>query len=360
MVRVANAPPSAGPVLPAAQGEALQAALEAYLQTAEAPGATAAVVTPAGTWAGASGTDGSGTPLVPGSAMAVASITKTFVAAEVMLLSSRGQVDLDTDVARYVELPFDSGGATVREVLAMESGFPLDPVRQVFGLTGDVDKQWTSDEVVDLAVPGTHAGERGGPPVYNNLNYAVLGMLVEEVGGVPLAEALRDDLIGPAGLDRVWVQTGEVPAAPLALPADQRGVVVVDEDGPYLPSRALASAAGAFGGMAADAPRAWPGGGTRPVRGGPARPVAGGADRRPRTDGEDWYGLGTSAGRGRGGARGAATTATSGRTTACWRCGRTAGCPWPCCCWGRRRAAADAGPRTHWGLARDLQETAAP
>ena len=144
--------------LPAATAEALQAALETYLAFQDVPGATAAVVTTEGLWAGASGVDGVGTPLEPRSASAIASITKTFVAAEVLLLSARGEVDLDSPVDDYVDLPFDTGGATVREVLGMESGFPPDPVNVLDEVTVDLDREWTDDEVLDLVVAGSAPG----------------------------------------------------------------------------------------------------------------------------------------------------------------------------------------------------------
>ena len=64
---------------------------------------------------------------MPESAMSTGSITKTFTAAEVLVLADRGLVDLDAPVTDYVELPFDAAGATVRQVLNMTSGFPTDP-----------------------------------------------------------------------------------------------------------------------------------------------------------------------------------------------------------------------------------------
>jgi D-alanyl-D-alanine carboxypeptidase len=280
--------------LPAETVSALQKSLDGYLETQDAPGATAAVVTSEGVWSGAAGVDGVGSPLQPESAFAIASITKTFVAAEVLLLSAREELELDAAISDYVELPFDPRGATVRELLAMESGFPEDPGPQVMRMAGDVagdlDREWTIDDVLDLVVP-RRQGTRGGEPDYNNLNYYALGALVEEVTGDPLAVALRRDLIEPAGLDRVWVQTAEQPTPPVAVAASRPSGVAVDVDGPYLPSRALASAAGAAGAIAADAPTLarW---GYQLYSGA----VTGASLVQQMTapeDDEDWYGLGT-------------------------------------------------------------------
>lgn len=294
-----GAPASGGPLesappeqpVPEAMADSLQATLETYLGTQDAPGVTAALVSTEGTWAGAAGVDGAGVPLEPESAFGIASITKTFVAAEVMLLSARGLVELDGPIDAHVELPFDTGGATVREVLGMESGFPVDPVEEVMALTGDLEREWTVEDVFALAPPRTRQGLRGGEPDYNNLNYYALGAMVEEVTGDPLAVALRRDLIDPAGLERVWVQTAEEPTPPVAVAVSAASGVAVDVDGPYLPSRALASAAGAAGGMAADAPTLARWG--HLLYGGAAIDAALVSQMTAAEDEADWYGLGT-------------------------------------------------------------------
>ena len=119
-------PPGAEP-LAGATADRLQAVIDDWVAGENNIGITAAVVTEDGTWQGAAGQDGAGVELVPESAMAIASITKTFVAAEVMRLAGQGLVDLDAPVTDYVSVPFDTKGATVRQVLGMRSGFPLDP-----------------------------------------------------------------------------------------------------------------------------------------------------------------------------------------------------------------------------------------
>jgi D-alanyl-D-alanine carboxypeptidase len=80
-------------------------------------------------------------------------------------------------------------------------------------------------------------------------------LLIEQVTGLPLAEAVRRDLIEPSGVERVWVQDGEAPRDPLTV-GEARGsrARLIDPAGPYLPSRAIASAAGGAGSVAGDAP----------------------------------------------------------------------------------------------------------
>ena len=96
---------------------------------------TAAVISPAGIWNGAAGTGGDGRRLDPRAEMAVASITKTFVAAEIMRLVEDGKVDLDATLSSYVPLPVPDLGATVRDALGHRSGIPdYPPTRSSNGL----------------------------------------------------------------------------------------------------------------------------------------------------------------------------------------------------------------------------------
>ena len=90
--------------LPIESASALQAEIARWVNKGLIPGVTAAVVTHQGVWTGAAGVDGRATPLQPESGMALASITKTFTAAEVMLLSERGQVDLDVPASTYIDI----------------------------------------------------------------------------------------------------------------------------------------------------------------------------------------------------------------------------------------------------------------
>jgi D-alanyl-D-alanine carboxypeptidase len=216
---------------------------------------TAAVMTEDGTWQGAAGQDGAGQELVPESAMALGSITKTFVAAETMHLAGRGLVNLDAPVADYVSVPFDTAGATVRQVLGMRSGFPWDPVEEVIAAAAeDLERSWTTADSIALADPeGPRQGSLGSFD-YNNLNYWVLGQMIEQVTGEPLAVSISRDLTQPAGLERVWLQDTQEPDPPLTVSEEDPDLDIVDDDGPWLPSRSMASSAGPAGGIAADAP----------------------------------------------------------------------------------------------------------
>jgi D-alanyl-D-alanine carboxypeptidase len=286
-------PPGEGP-LARATAQRLQAVIDDWVADGSNIGMTAAVVTEAGTWQGAAGKDGAGQELVPQSAMAIGSITKTFVAAEIMQLSGQGLVNLDAPVADYASVPFDTAGATVRQVLGMRSGFPLDPVDEVIAAAAeDLERSWTTADSIALAdADGPRLGTLGSRD-YNNLNYWVLGQMIEQVTGEPLAASITRDLTQPAGLERVWVQDTQQPDPPLTVSEEDPDVDTVDNDGPWLPSRSMASSAGPAGGFAADAPSIARWGYL--LYGGHVidSTLVAQMTQDPAGDADDWYGLGT-------------------------------------------------------------------
>jgi D-alanyl-D-alanine carboxypeptidase len=118
----------------------------------------------------------------------------------------------------------------------------------------DLSRVWTTEEIVALAKDQPRAGTLGGPGKYNGINYDVLGLVIEKVTGEPLATVLRRDLLGPARLDRIWMQVSEQPQPPRTVAVDRTDATVVDPASCYLPSLASASTGVGGAGMAANAP----------------------------------------------------------------------------------------------------------
>ena len=252
--------PGSTPLDPA-KASALQAVLDKVVsQYAATPdsesasrGVTAAVVSDQWIWSGAAGQDAAGTTLTPRTSMGVASITKTFVAAEVLLLAKAGKIDLDVALSTYVKHKLTANNATVRQHLAMRSGVPNylsdDYARMDKAIAAAPGKHWTAEQVLsyDTAEP-TQADSSYN---YSNPSYVLLGMLIEKLTGEPLATVLRRDLAKPAGLERAAFQDGEKPQSPLA--EDRNPVCGKAVDG-FTPCRAIASLSASNAGLAADAP----------------------------------------------------------------------------------------------------------
>ena len=242
-------PPSG--VLAPSTGAALQAELQRWVDLGQIHGVTAAVVTPDGVWSGAAGVDGEGTAVQPRSGMALASITKTFAAAEVMLLAERGAVDLDAPVSTYLPNRWVSNGVTVRQLLAQRSGLTEAPDAAWERLGAAPDEHWSPRRFMAL-VP-TPTREPGGGFNYDNSNYMLLTMLIEQVTGQHAAAVLQRDLWQPLGLERLAYQDEQALPPPLAAPGADDGVPAGAATTPYVPFRSIAGATGGAGGMAGDA-----------------------------------------------------------------------------------------------------------
>ena len=155
----------------------------------------------------------------------------------------------------YVDVPFDTGGATVRQLASMKSGFPALLNSTVMNAAAkDPSRIWALSDVMELAKDRARTGTKGGPAAYNGVNYNVLAQVVEKVTGTTLASAIRTDLLTPAGLERIWIQASDKPVPPLAYPADTPPRGLVDVDSGYLPSLSAASSWVGGAGAAADAP----------------------------------------------------------------------------------------------------------
>ena len=243
-------PPAAA--LPASRAHRLQAAVQRIAEVAAAAGMqgiTAAVVSAQGSWTGAVGVDGAGVSLVPEAMMGIGEATDTVTAAEVLVLAQAGRIDLDAPLSRYLESPLLSRGPTVRQALSHTSGIPDFLTQSLMNaIKADPTRSWTAEQALNLA-PDLIT-QTGLPFRLSMSNYLMLGMLIEKITGLGYAAAVQRDLLSGNGSGRMVVQDAQLPGPPLAAPDRSDGVV---PDGHFLPNRAIASSAGAAGGIAADA-----------------------------------------------------------------------------------------------------------
>jgi CubicO group peptidase (beta-lactamase class C family) len=152
----------------------------------------------------------------------IASMSKSFTASAVLLLRDSGALALDDPAAAYVpELASwplvtpDAAPVTIRHLLTMTAGFPTDdpwgdrqqglPVAE-FGrlLAGGVSVNWA---------PGTMFE-------YSNMGYAILGLVISAVSGMPYPSFVRAALLEPLGMTRTGFEAAEFgPAADGPAPA---------------------------------------------------------------------------------------------------------------------------------------------
>ena len=81
----------------------------------------------------------------------------------------------------------------------------------------------------------------------------MLGLIIEQIRGRPVAEVLRDGVLDIGGVERLIYQPDEVPSEPMAMP-DGKSTAVLEKGGGYLPSLAGSTSDGPGAAMASDAP----------------------------------------------------------------------------------------------------------
>ncbi len=148
----------------------------------------------------------------------IASMTKSFTAALVLLLRDRGALGLDDPVHRHVpELAgvsgptADSPPPTIRSLLTMTAGLPTDDP------WGDRQQALPAEEFSELLRGGlSFAWAPGSAFEYSNLGYAVLGRVIEAAGGGPYRRQLTDRLLAPLGLRSAAFESSEVDPRRLA------------------------------------------------------------------------------------------------------------------------------------------------
>jgi len=131
----------------------------------------------------------------------VASISKTFTATAIMQLYEQGKIGLDTDINTYlksftIEYPFKSI-ITVRHLLTHTAGFDE---RNLTTSVRNVNELISLSEHLKNRMPPQirNAGEVFD---YSNYGFALLGLIVEEVSGIPFSEYVADNITKPLSMN---------------------------------------------------------------------------------------------------------------------------------------------------------------
>lgn len=185
----------------------------------EAPGLTYAVVAN-GTIVHASAVGVSsigGPPMHADSVLRVASMTKSFTAATVLLLRDEGLLALDEPIGTYVpelrgqRMPTaDSPTPTLRMLLTMSAGLPTDDP------WADREESMTPNDLSALLAAGLSFSAAPGTGFqYANLGYVIAGRAIAEVTGQRYHDIVRTRLLEPLGMSSTGFAVADVPATDL-------------------------------------------------------------------------------------------------------------------------------------------------
>jgi D-alanyl-D-alanine carboxypeptidase len=237
-----------------------------------APGATAYVAGPHGTWSGAAGVAdvASGQPMPVDARMRLESVSKIWTAVLVLQLAEHGRLGLDDTVEHWLPglLPFGDR-ITLRQLLTHTSGifdnndavnhparvlarvkdpgFHAELVKLAKRLQADPTTRFPPTVWIRLAATQPLYFPPGSGYHYSNVGFEVLGLVIERVTGQPLEAVYRERIIRPLGLAHTaYDPQGDITGA------HARGYLV-NRDGSLADQTAVHWGIGAEGGIVSNA-----------------------------------------------------------------------------------------------------------
>ena len=152
----------------------------------------------------------------------IASVSKQFTAAAVLLLEADGLVELDDEVGDHLpELPDEQAVVTLEQLLHHTGGLP-EYTELLAEDYEDADVTTAPQALEAVMQAGGPAFPPGAEFDYSNTGYFLLGLVVERVSGASLGEFLDDELFAPLGMDASVVRDD----ADLDVPGGAEGYAV--------------------------------------------------------------------------------------------------------------------------------------
>jgi CubicO group peptidase (beta-lactamase class C family) len=145
-----------------------------------------------------------------GTVFRIASMSKSFTAAAILLLRDEGKLALDDLASRYLaELAGWAVVPSIRQLLTMTAGFPTDDP------WGDRQQGLPLAEFDAFLAGGV--GFTRAPGIafeYSNMGYAILGRVVSAASGEPYQDFVRNRLMLPLGMTSSGYQAPDQGLAP--------------------------------------------------------------------------------------------------------------------------------------------------
>lgn len=144
----------------------------------------------------------------------IGSSTKPMVAAVLLSLVEAGEISLDDPIADYLPAEIvanvaNADTATVRQMLQMTSGIFDYTESDTFNdaVYNDPAHFWTPAEVLTFTYGEEAYFAPGDAFYYSNSNYILAQIIIEQISGMSLADALEAIIFEPAGMDRCYLET---------------------------------------------------------------------------------------------------------------------------------------------------------
>jgi D-alanyl-D-alanine carboxypeptidase len=131
------------------------------------------------------------------------SISKQFTAAAILLLQQDHKLKLDDPVTRYVPELTIAKDVTIRQLLDQTAGLPDETALQ--GIDQDRTKTIKLSDLIAAMNKLQPVSPPGSQFRYNNFDYAIAGLIVERVSGIPLSDYLQQHIFIPLLMNQTFL-----------------------------------------------------------------------------------------------------------------------------------------------------------
>jgi D-alanyl-D-alanine carboxypeptidase len=203
----AGSGPSTSAVRQPAYVAEVQARITQAMKDNVIPGAVVLIKSPSqGDWSATFGTGtlGLNAPMSAEDHFRVGSNTKTMTSTVILQLVQEGKLKLDDPIAKYHAGVPNGDKITIAELSEMRSGLYSYTFDRAFNETLDRDpgKVWRPEELLAIAFAHPVNSPPGEKFDYSNTNIILLGLVVEQLTGMPASQAFQERIFTPLGLEQ--------------------------------------------------------------------------------------------------------------------------------------------------------------
>lgn len=155
-----------------------------------------------------------GVPATPAMHFRNGAVAFSYLATLLLRFVDQQRITLDDPLARWQPQLPAADRITLRMLVSMTSGY-FDYVQNqdlISQLYVDPFRHWTPEELIGFGIDQPLMFEPGTNWGYSHTNFVILGQVLEQIGGKPLAEMMQTELFAPLGL------TGTTSGSTAAIP----------------------------------------------------------------------------------------------------------------------------------------------
>ncbi len=142
-----------------------------------------------------------GVPVQPDMVFKIASVTKQFTAAAILMLQERGKLSVEDEITKYLpDFPTHGQKITIHHLLTHTSGLPS------YTSMPEWQPRWREDMTVQQAIDmfrgkplDFNPGERQS---YSNSGYTLLGAIIEKASGMSYEDFVEQEIFASLGMKR--------------------------------------------------------------------------------------------------------------------------------------------------------------